>query len=437
MVHSTLLTSVTRSATAAVRSSVWLRTSSAVSGLAPHARALHASTRCNQELETPQPASLYNFTEEELMLKEAVANFSNSVVKPKVTEMDEAEQVDLAVLQGLFDQGLMGVETPVEFEGAGASFTSAILVIEELSKVDPSISVICDVQNTLVGTLVRKYGTAELRAKYLPQLATGKVGCFGLSEAGSGSDAFALKTRAEKRGDSYILNGSKMWITNSKESGIFLIFANVDLSKGYKGITCFVVEKDMGVEIAKKETKLGIRASSTCALSFDGVEVPASNVLGKVGQGYKYAIDILNEGRVGIAAQMIGLAQGAFDYTLPYLFQRRQFGRDIGTFQGMQFQYAQIATELEAARLMTYNAARLKEQGRPFIKEAAMAKLYASQVAERASSRCVEWLGGVGFTREFPVEKFYRDCKIGAIYEGTSNIQLQTIAKILANQYKP
>ncbi|KAJ2362159.1 hypothetical protein IW150_007074, partial [Coemansia sp. RSA 2607] len=262
------------------------------------------------------------------------------------------------------------------------------------------------------------------------------LGCFCLSEAASGSDAFALQTRATKDGDHYVINGSKMWITNSAEADIFLVFANVDPSKGYKGITCFVVERDMGVVIAKKEKKLGIRASSTCQLSFDDVRVPAANVLGEVGKGYKIAIEILNEGRIGIAAQMLGIAQGAFDVALPYLFQRKQFGQFIGDFQAMQHQYAQIAVDIEAARLLTYNAARLKEEGKPFIKEAAMAKLYASQVAERASSKAVEWMGGVGFTRDVPAEKFYRDCKIGAIYEGTSNIQLQTIAKILSKDYR-
>jgi alkylation response protein AidB-like acyl-CoA dehydrogenase len=287
-----------------------------------------------------------------------------------------------------------------------------------------------------VNTLFHKFGTEQQKQKYLTKLTTESMGCFGLSEAGSGSDAFSLKMKAEKKGDYYVLNGHKMWITNSAEADIFLVFANVDPSKGYKGITAFIVEKEMGVQIAKREKKLGIRASSTCTLNFDNVKVPAANVLGEVGQGYKYSISILNEGRIGIAAQMIGLAQGAFDNVLPYLFQRKQFDQQIGTFQGMQHQYAQIAVDIEAARLLTYNAARLKEEGKPFIKEAAMAKLYASQVAERASSRAVEWMGGLGFTREVPVEKFYRDCKIGAIYEGTSNIQLQTIAKLIQQQYQ-
>ncbi|KAL2916466.1 hypothetical protein HK105_203899 [Polyrhizophydium stewartii] len=365
----------------------------------------------------------------------ALAKFAREQVLPKVHEMDEKEMLDKTVLKGLFDQGLMGVETPAEYGGSESSFMSAILVVEELAKVDPAVSVVCDVQNTLVNTLFRQYGTEAQKAKYLSQLAQGKVGCFCLSEAGSGSDAFALQTRAVKDGNKYVLNGSKMWITNSYEAEIFLVFANVDPSKGYKGITCFIVEKDWGVKVAKKEIKLGIKASSTCALSFDDVEVPVENVLGEVGKGYKYAIEILNEGRIGIAAQMLGLAQGAFDNALPYMYQRKQFGQAIGDFQGMQFQVAQIATEIEAARLLTYNAARLKEEGKNVVKEAAMAKLYASQVAERAASKAVEWVGGVGFTREFPIEKFYRDCKIGAIYEGTSNIQLQTIAKLLKPHY--
>ncbi|KAJ3098684.1 hypothetical protein HDU97_003801 [Phlyctochytrium planicorne] len=379
--------------------------------------------------------SLHTFTEEEQLLRESVAKFANEVVRPKVREMDEKELLDKAVLKGLFDQGLMGIETDPEYNGAGTSFTAAIVVVEELAKIDPSVSVVCDVQNTLVNTLFRKYATPAQKEKYLTKLATDTVGCFCLSEAVSGSDAFALQTRAEKQGDYYLLNGTKMWITNSYEADIFLVFANIDPSKGYKGITCFIVEKDMGVKIAKKEIKLGIRASSTCGLSFDDIKVPAENVLGEVGKGYKYAIEILNEGRIGIAAQMLGLAQGVFDEALPYMFQRKQFGTLIGDFQGMQFQYAQIAMEIEAARLLTYNAARLKEQGKDFVKEAAMAKLYASQVAERASAKAIEWIGGVGFTREFPVEKYFRDSRIGAIYEGTSNIQLATIAKFIRSQY--
>ncbi|KAI9363257.1 acyl-CoA dehydrogenase/oxidase [Pilaira anomala] len=382
------------------------------------------------------PTSLQAFTEEEMMLRDVVRKFAQEVVKPKVSEMDEKEKLDPAILKSLFDQGLMGIETDAEYDGANCSFTSAIITIEELAKVDPSISVICDVQNTLVGTLVRQYGTEYIKKKYLTKLATDSVGCFCLSESGSGSDAFALQTRAVEKDDHYVISGSKMWITNSGEADIFLVFANVDPSKGYKGITCFIVEKSMGVQVAKKESKLGIRASSTCVLNFDEIVVPKENILGEVGKGYKYAIEILNEGRIGIAAQMIGTAQGAFDIALPYLFQRKQFGQFIGDFQSMQHQYAQIATEIEAARLLTYNAARLKEEGKSFIKEAAMAKLYSSQIAERAASKAIEWCGGVGFTRELGVEKFYRDAKIGAIYEGTSNIQLQTIAKLISNEYK-
>ncbi|KAG0165694.1 hypothetical protein DFQ28_008456 [Apophysomyces sp. BC1034] len=382
------------------------------------------------------PTSLHSFTEEELMLKETVARFAQDVVKPKVADMDEKEYMDKDILKGLFEQGLMGIETEAEYEGSNCSFTSAIITIEELAKVDPSVSVLCDVQNTLVGTLVRKYGNEDIKKKYLPQLATNVVGSFCLSETVSGSDAFALQTRAVEHDDHYVLNGSKMWITNSAEADFFLVFANVDPSKGYKGITCFIVEKSMGVQIAKKESKLGIRASSTCVLNFDDVVVPKENILGEVGKGYKYAIEILNEGRIGIAAQMIGLAQGAYDIALPYLFQRKQFNTYIGDFQAMQHQYAQIAVEIEAARLLTYNAARLKEEGRSFIGQAAMAKLYSSQVAEKAASKAIEWCGGVGFTRELGVEKFYRDAKIGAIYEGTSNIQLQTIAKLVSAQYK-
>ncbi|KAJ2559051.1 hypothetical protein EV175_000511 [Coemansia sp. RSA 1933] len=380
--------------------------------------------------------SLHTLSEDEEMMREMVSRFARDVVQPKVSEMDEAEKMDPAVIRGLFENGLMGVETPVDLGGAEASFMSAILVVEELAKIDPSVSVMCDVHNTLVNTVFRQFGSDHLKKTYLPQLATEKLGCFCLSEAVSGSDAFALQTHAELKGDHYVLNGSKMWITNSDEADIFLVFATVDPSKGYKGITCFVVERDMGVVVAKKEKKLGIRASSTCQVSFDNVRVPVENVLGDVGKGYKIAIEILNEGRIGIAAQMLGLAQGAFDAVMPYLFQRKQFGSFIGDFQGMQYQYAQIAVDIEAARLLTYNAARLKEEGKPFVKEAAMAKLYASQVAERASSRAVEWMGGLGFTRDLPVEKLYRDCKIGAIYEGTSNIQLQTIAKILTKEYK-
>jgi short/branched chain acyl-CoA dehydrogenase len=380
--------------------------------------------------------SLNTFTEEEDMFRETVAQFAQDVVAPKAREMDEAEAMDKSVVQAMFDTGLMGIETPEELGGAGASFTSAILVVEELAKVDPSVSVMNDVHNTLVNTCIRTWGSKELKEKYLPQLATNTIGAFALSEPSSGSDAFALKSRATKNSDGdYVLSGSKMWITNSAEAGLFIILANLDPSQGYKGITAFVVEKDMGIQIAKKEKKLGIKASSTCVINFDDVVVPKENLLGEEGKGYKMAIECLNEGRIGIAAQMAGLAQGAFHRATNYAFNdRKQFGKLIGDFQGMQFQIAQAATEIEASRLLLYNAARLKEEGKSFVKEAAMAKLYASQVAQKVSSAAVDWMGGVGFTREEMLEKFYRDSKIGTIYEGTSNIQLQTIARLVQKE---
>ncbi|CAN6647705.1 hypothetical protein TRVA0_022S01772 [Trichomonascus vanleenenianus] len=383
------------------------------------------------------PTSLNVFTEEEQMFRDAVAQFANDVVAPKVREMDENESMDKSVVQAMFENGLMGIETPEELGGAGASFTSAIIAVEELAKVDPSVSVMNDVHNTLVNTCIRTYGSEQLQNKYLPQLATDKVGSFCLSEPSSGSDAFALKTRAtpSEDGSYYTIEGSKMWITNAAEADIFLVMANIDPSKGYKGITAFVIDKEMGVQIAKKEKKLGIRASSTCVLNFDGIKVPKENVLGEVGKGYKIAIECLNEGRIGIAAQMTGLAMGAFNRATDYAYNdRKQFGKLIGEFQGMQFQIGQAAMEIEASRLLLYNAARLKESGQSFVKEAAMAKLYASQVAGKVSSLAVEWMGGIGFTREEIVEKFYRDAKIGAIYEGTSNIQLQTIAKLIQKE---
>ncbi|CAK5266122.1 unnamed protein product [Mycena citricolor] len=401
--------------------------------------------------ETPTVNSLDVFTDEENMLRESVQRFATEVVGPKVREMDEKEQMDPAIIKGLFEQGLMGIETSADHGGAESSFTSAIIAIEELAKVDPSVSVLCDVHNTLVNTIFRKYATKEQQDKWLPLLAENKVGhdystlsalttsfqlgSFCLSEPASGSDAFALQTRAKKDGDSWVINGSKMWITNSYEAEIFLVFANVDPSQGYKGITCFVATKDMGVQIAKKEQKLGIRASSTCTLNFDDMRIPAENVIGGEGKGYKIAIEILNEGRIGIAAQMLGLAQGAFDKAVPYTYSRQQFGQPIGTFQGMAFQIAQAAVEIESARLLTYNAARRKEEGKSFTKEAAMAKYWSSVVAQRVAGSAIEWAGGVGFTRETGIEKYWRDSKIGAIYEGTSNIQLQTIAKFIQKEY--
>lgn len=379
------------------------------------------------------------------MLRETVRRFAENEVKPRVEAMDEAEKMDPAIIKGLFEQGLMAIETDPDLGGAGCSFMSAIIVIEELAKIDPSVSVLCDVHNvrighhlpqTLVNTVLRKYANDELRQKYMPQLSSGMLGSFCLSEPASGSDAFAMKTSVKKSDDGkhYIINGSKMWITNSAEAEFFIVFAQGDASKGYKGISAFAVTKDMGVEIAKKERKLGIRASSTCTVNFDEVKVPAENLIGEEGKGYKIAIEILNEGRVGIGAQMVGLAQGAFDRGMQYTFEREQFGKPLAKFQGMQFQMAQIATEIEAARNMVYNAARRKEEGRSFTKEAAMAKLFSSQVAQRAAGSAIEWAGGQGFTREQGIEKYWRDSKIGAIYEGTSNIQLNTIFNLTAKE---
>jgi len=322
--------------------------------------------------------------------------------------MDEKATMDPEVIKGMFDNGFMGIEIPAEYGGSGSSFLAACLAIEELAKVDASVAVCCDVQNTLVNNVFAFYANEEIRARVFPRLASGSVGSFCLSEAGSGSDAFALKTRAEKHssGDYYTINGSKLWITNAGEADIFLVMANVDPSKGYRGITCFLAERDMlGLSVGKKEDKLGIRASSTCPITFDNLKVPAANVVGEVGKGYKIAIEILNEGRIGIAAQMLGIAEGAYGAAMPYLFERKQFGTHIGEFQGMQHQYAQAAVDIEAARLLTYNAARRKQAGLPFVKEAAMAKLYASQVAERVASKAVEWMGGVGFVKDFPVRR--------------------------------
>eukprot|EP01100_Stratorugosa_tubuloviscum_P015059 TRINITY_DN8451_c0_g1_i1.p1 TRINITY_DN8451_c0_g1~~TRINITY_DN8451_c0_g1_i1.p1 ORF type:complete len:416 (-),score=200.29 TRINITY_DN8451_c0_g1_i1:44-1291(-) len=395
---------------------------------------LKQTTFFKTNFSTRPPLSL--LSQEEQLIRETVKKFAHENVKPFVSKMDKESTLEPSIISGLFENGLMGIEIGENYGGANLSFTSSIIVIEELAKIDPAVSVVCDVQNTLVNNLVCRWGSKYIRDTYLPKLATNTVGSFCLSEAESGSDAFALKTRAEKKGNKYIINGTKLWITNSGEAGVFLVMANVNPSQGYRGITTFVVDRGTaGLQIGKKEDKLGIRASSTCSVILENVEVPEENVLGEVGKGYKYAIETLNEGRIGIGAQMIGLAQGVFDATMPYIFERKQFGSAVGDFQGMQHQYAQIATEIEAARLLVYNAARLKEANEPFVKQAAMAKLYSSQVAEKAASKCIEWLGGVGFTKEFPVEKYFRDSKIGAIYEGTSNIQLQAIAKIIKSEY--
>jgi len=371
------------------------------------------------------------------MMEDSVSKFAQEVILPKVRDMDEAENMDASVVEAMFEQGLMGIEIPEEYGGAGMNFTAAIVAIEALARVDPSVSVMCDVHNTLVNTAVLKYGTEQNKKKWLPRLATDTVGSFCLSEPVSGSDAFALATKATKTENGYKLNGSKMWITNSKEAGFFIVFANLDPSKGYKGITAFIIEKGTpGFSIAKKEKKLGIKASSTCVINFDDVEIPKENLLGEEGQGYKYAISLLNEGRIGIAAQMTGLALGAFENAATYCWNdRKQFGQLIGTFQGMQHQMAQAYTEICAARALVYNAARKNEAGEDFVMDAAMAKLYASQVAGRVSGSAVEWMGGMGFVREGLAEKYWRDSKIGAIYEGTSNIQLTTIGKMLQKQY--
>ncbi|KAI9665387.1 MAG: hypothetical protein M1831_001825 [Alyxoria varia] len=380
--------------------------------------------------ETP-PTPISHMSETESLMADSVSKFANEVIAPKVRDMDEAEKMDPDIVERCFEQGLMGIEIPEEFGGSGMNFTAGIVGIEELARVDPSVSVMVDVHNTLVNTAILKYGTQESRRKWLPRLSTNTV------EPASGSDAFALKTKASKTVDGYRISGSKMWITNSMEAGFFIVFANLDPSKGYKGITAFIVEKDAkGFSIAKKEKKLGIKASSTCVVNFDDVEVPHDHLLGKEGEGYKYAIGLLNEGRIGIAAQMTGLALGAWENAAGYVWnEREQFGQKVGNFQGMQYQLAQAWTEICAARSLVYNAARLKESGKDFVKDAAMAKLYSSQVAGRVSGQAIEWMGGMGFVREGIAEKMWRDSKIGAIYEGTSNIQLTTIAKLLQAQY--
>ena len=382
--------------------------------------------------ETFSGGPLTVYSEDENMFRASVREFAEGEIRQRVEAMDEHAKMDPGLIRQLFELGLMGVETPEEYEGTGASFFMAIIGVEELSRVDPSVGVLMDVQNTLVNNALIRWGSPEQKKKYLPRLASDTVGAYALSEAGSGSDAFAMATRAVDKGDHYELTGQKLWITNGNEAGIFIVFANAKPEDGYKGITAFVVEKDFeGFVVGKKENKLGIRASSTTEIVLDGCKVPKENVLGDFGKGYKVSIETLNEGRIGIGAQMIGLARGAFDAALRYTGEREQFGKPINQFQGVQFQLAELATELEAARLMVYNAARLKDAGLPFVKEAAMAKLYSSRVAEAVSSKAVELYGGYGFVKDYPVEKLWRDSKIGAIYEGTSNMQLQTIAKLL------
>jgi alkylation response protein AidB-like acyl-CoA dehydrogenase len=378
------------------------------------------------------PLPLTTLGEDERLFRSTVRQFANEQIVPLVRGMDEAQVMDKGLIRKLFEMGLMGIEIPEEFGGAAGSFFDAILAVEELSAVDPAVGVLVDVQNTLCVNALVRWGSREQKQQFLPRLATGTIGAYALSEAGSGSDAFALETRAVKQGDTYILNGQKLWITNAMEAGLFIVFATIDSTAGYKGITAFLVEKGAaGFSLGKKEDKLGIRASSTCELVFRDCVVPAAQLLGEPGKGYKIAIETLNEGRIGIAAQMLGLAAGAWGHAARWAKQRKQFGKPLVEFQAMQFQLAEMAMEIEAARLLVYNAARLKDAGAEFLKEAAMAKYFASQVAEKVASLAVEVYGGSGFVKDFPVEKLYRDAKIGKIYEGTSFMQLATIAKLV------
>ncbi|HMF57825.1 MAG TPA: acyl-CoA dehydrogenase [Pyrinomonadaceae bacterium] len=383
-------------------------------------------------IEDTKQSPLTTLTEDEEMFRASVREFAEGELRPRVEEMDEHGKLDPALIKQCFDLGLMGIETPEEYGGAGANFFTAILAVEELSRVDASVGVFVDVQNTLVNNALIRWGSDAQKQKYLSELSSAKVGAYALSEAGSGSDAFAMQTRAREDGDHYILNGRKLWITNGNEAEIFILFANANPEAGYRGITAFIVEKGFeGFSVGKKENKLGIRASSTTELILEDCCVPKENVLGEVGKGYKTSIETLNEGRIGIGAQMIGIARGALEAALSYTGEREQFGKAINEFQGVQFQLAEMATELEAARLMVYNAARMKDAGKNFVKEAAMAKLYSSRAAERIASKAIELYGGYGYVKDYPVEKYWRDSKIGAIYEGTSNMQLQTIAKLI------
>lgn len=384
------------------------------------------SHHLSQKLSEP----LTMLSEEEEMMRDTVTRFATEKIQPLVSEMDQKSEMDESIIDGMFEQGLMAIEVDADHGGANSSFFVSCLVVEELAKIDPAVAVMCDIQNTLIVTLFRKYGTPQQKAEYLPCLARNMVGSFCLSEVASGSDAFAMETKAEKKGDYFVINGSKMWISNAEQAGVFLVFANATPEKGYKGISTFIVPRETeGLSLGKKEDKLGIRASSTCPVHFDNVKVHESNVLGQLGHGYKYAIDSLNEGRIGIGAQMLGLAQGCLNCTVPYTHERKQFGQKIWDFQAVNHQLAHVFTQIEAARLMVYNAARRKEAGLSFLREAAMAKYFAGEVAALTTTKCIEVMGGVGFSKQYPIEKFYRDCKIGAIYEGTSNIQLSTIAK--------
>src|SRR5215467_11634416 len=385
-----------------------------------------------ETLQLSAPAPLTTLTEDEILFRDNVRHFADDKIRPLAKEMDEKGVFDHGLIEQFFQLGLMGIEIPEQYGGAGGKFFDSIVAVEECSRVDASAGVVVDVQNTLVANAILRWGSEAQKKRYCPKLTSETVGAYALSEAGSGSDAFGLQTRAELKGSDYVLNGRKLWITNGKEAGLFILFATVDAAKGYKGITAFLIEKDFpGFTVGKKEDKLGIRASSTCELILEDCRVPKDNVLGEVGKGYKIAIETLNEGRIGIGAQMLGVAQGAWEHALRYSQERKQFGKTISDFQGIQFQIAQMATEIEAARLMVYNAARMKDAGVDFVKEAAMTKLFASQVAERVSSLAIEIYGGYGFTKDYPVEKYWRDSKIGKIYEGTSNMQLVTIAKLV------
>ena len=378
------------------------------------------------------PGPLTQLTEEEQLFQATVRRFAREQIAPHVREMDEAGVFRKVIIRQFFELGLMGIEIPEEYGGQGGTFFQSILAVEELSAVDPSAGVIVDVQNTIVNNAILRWASTEQQRKYLPRLAADTVASYALSEAGSGSDAFAMATQAQDQGDHFLLNGRKLWITNAAESGLFLLFANANPSAGYRGITAFLVERGFpGFQVGKKEDKLGLRASSTCELILDNCRVPRANVMGEVGKGYKIAIETLNEGRIAIGAQMIGLARGALDHATAYAKQRKQFGKAIGEFQGVQFQLAHMATEVEAARLLVYNGARLRDAGLPFVTEAAMAKYFSSEIAEKVASKAIEIFGGVGVTKDYPVEKLYRDAKIGRIYEGTSNMQLATIAKKL------
>lgn len=382
------------------------------------------------------PGPLTQFTDDEIMMRDSVAKLSKEQIEPLVKKMEKEGKLDDKLVKTIFENGLMGMQVPAEYGGTESSFMSTILAVEELAKVDGAVAAFVDIHNTLVNSLVIKVASHEQKLKYLTRLAQTDVGSFCLTEPGSGSDAFSLKTVAKKDGKNYVINGSKMWISNSDIAGIFVVFANANPSDGYRGITAFIMDSNSpGITVAKPEDKLGIKASGTCMIHFENVRVPEENILGEFGKGYKYAAGFLNEGRIGIGAQMIGIAQGCLDATIPYTLERKQFGNEIFSFQSMQHQIAQVATELECARLLVYNAARMVDANQDVMKEAAMAKLYASEIALTVTAKCIDFMGGVGYTTDFPQEKFFRDCKIGTIYEGTSNMQLSTIAKCIRKQY--